>query len=164
LIYASLGTLQHGKREIFACIAEACAPLEVQLVIAHNGGLGPADEAALAGRPLTVRFAPQRQVLERAALTLTHAGLNTVLDSLAAAVPLIAMPITYEQPAIAARLEASGAGLSIAPARVSAAAIRESIQRIFRNGTFRERAQSAADEIREAGGVKRAASVIEGIG
>jgi zeaxanthin glucosyltransferase len=163
LIYASLGTLQHGKREIFARMAEACAPLDVQLVIAHNGGLSENDVAALAGRPVAVSFAPQREVLKRAALTLTHAGLNTVLDSLAAAVPLIAMPITYEQPAIAARLKASGAGLSIAPARLSAVNIREGILRILRDSSYRDRAQSAADEICEAGGVERAASVIESI-
>jgi zeaxanthin glucosyltransferase len=164
LIYASLGTLQHGKREIFARMAEACAPLEVQLAIAHNGGLNETDVAALEGRPVTVPFAPQGEVLKRAALTLTHAGLNTVLDSLAAAVPLIAMPITYEQPAIAARLESSGAGLSIAPAWLTAASIRERIVRMLRDSSFRDRARLAADEICQAGGVERAASVIEGAG
>ncbi len=164
LIYASLGTLQHGKREIFARMAEACAPLDVQLVIAHNGGLGQTDVAALAGRPVAIPFVPQREVLKRAALTLTHAGLNTVLDSLAASVPLIAMPITYEQPAIAARLEASGAGLSIAPSRLTPVSIREGILRVLRDASYRERAQSAADEIGEAGGVERAASVVEGLG
>ncbi len=164
LIYASLGTLQHGKREIFASMAEACAPLEVQLVIAHNGGLRESEVAAMAGRPVAVPFAPQREVLKRAALTLTHAGLNTVLDSLAAAVPLLAMPITYEQPAIAARVEASGAGISIAAARMSAVRLREGIQRILRDGSYRDRAQHAADEICRAGGVERAASVIEEAG
>jgi zeaxanthin glucosyltransferase len=164
LIYASLGTLQHGKREIFARMAEACAPLDVQLVIAHNGGLSESDVATLAGRPVAVSFAPQREVLKRAALTLTHAGLNTVLDSLAASAPVIAMPITYEQPAIAARLVASGAGLSIAPIRVTAASIRAGILRILRDTSYRDHAQSAADEICEAGGVERAGSVIEGIG
>ncbi len=164
LIYASLGTLQHGKREIFARIAEACAPLDVQLVIAHNGGLSETDVGALAGRPVVIPFAPQREVLKRATLTLTHAGLNTVLDSLAASAPLIAMPITYEQPAIAARLDASGAGLSIAPARLTAVRIREGILRILRDSSYRDCAKSVADEICEAGGVERAASVIEGIG
>jgi zeaxanthin glucosyltransferase len=164
VIYASLGTLQHGKREIFARMAEACAPLDVQMVIAHNGGLSEIDIAALAGKPVAVPFAPQRDVLKRAALTLTHAGLNTVLDSLAAAVPLIAMPITYEQPAIAARLEASSAGLSITYARLTAVSIREGIQRVLRDDSYRDSARRAADEICQAGGVEGAASVIEGTG
>ncbi len=164
VIYASLGTLQHGKREIFARMAEACAPLDVQMVIAHNGGLSETDIAALPGKPVAVPFAPQRDVLKRAALTLTHAGLNTVLDSLAAAVPIIAMPITYEQPAIAARLEASRTGLSITSARLTAVSIRESILRILRDASYRDRARRAAEEICQAGGVGRATSVIEGTG
>jgi MGT family glycosyltransferase len=163
LIYASLGTLQHAKRDLFATMAEACAPLDVQLVIAHNGGLDETSIAALAGFPLAVRFAPQRELLERAALTLTHAGLNTVLDSLAGGTPMIAIPITYEQPAIAARVEVAGAGLSISPARLSVARLREGIRRVLRDGSYRDRARWAAYEIREAGGVQKAASTIESI-
>lgn len=164
LIYASLGTLQHGKREIFRCFAEACAPLDVQLVITHNGGLDSAALAELPGQPLAVAFAPQKEVLERASLTLTHAGLNTVLDSLAAAVPIVATPITYEQPAIAARVKASGAGISIPPARLTATGVREHVRRILQERSYRECAQRAAQEILQAGGVTKAASIIESLG
>lgn len=164
LIYASLGTLQHGKREIFRCFAEACAPLEVQLVIAHNTGLDAATSEALPGRPVAVDFAPQAEILRCASLTLTHAGLNTVLDSLAAATPILATPITYEQPAIAARVEASGAGIAIAAARLTAARVREGIERIFRDCGYRDSARSAAEGIQRAGGVSKAASIIESIG
>lgn len=164
LIYASLGTLQHGKREIFRCFAQACASLDVQLVIAHNGGLDPVAAAELPGRPLTVDYAPQREILERASVALTHAGLNTVLDALAAGVPIVATPITYEQPAIAARIEAGGVGMSIARGRLNPRAIRESVQRILREPVWRERARVAAEEIRKAGGVAKAASIVESVG
>jgi MGT family glycosyltransferase len=164
LIYASLGTLQHAKREIFRCFAEACAPLDVQLVIAHNGGLDRATLAELPGQPLAVTFAPQREIMDRASVTLTHAGLNTVLDSLAAATPMIAMPIAYEQPAIAARVRASGAGISISPSRLTAGSLRDRIRHVLQESSYRDRARCAADEIREAGGSRKAASVIENIG
>ncbi|MGA7216366.1 MAG: hypothetical protein WBX20_19355, partial [Terrimicrobiaceae bacterium] len=35
-----------------------------------------------AGSPIVVPFAPQLELLRRAALTITHAGLNTALESL----------------------------------------------------------------------------------
>jgi zeaxanthin glucosyltransferase len=161
LIYASLGTLQHARRELFGVMAEACAQLPVQLVIAHNGGLDEKAESQLAGNPVTVHFAPQAEVLKRAALTLTHGGLNTVLDSLAAGTPLIATPITYEQPAIAARAEGCGAGVSISGRKLTAANLREAICLMLRDGSWRERAECAAGEIREAGGVRKAACLIE---
>ena len=87
LIYASLGTLQNGKEKVFACFAEACLGLDVQLVITHGNGLTKAAASSFPGDPLVVNYAPQLEVLSRARATLTHAGLNTVLDSLTHGVP-----------------------------------------------------------------------------
>ena len=84
----------------------------MQLVISHGGGLTEAQASSLPGSPLAVRYAPQEELLARAQLTLTHAGLNTVLDSLTHGVPMVAVPITYEQPAIARRVEWHGCGES----------------------------------------------------
>jgi len=39
--------------------------------------------------PLVVEYAPQLELLAKARLTITHAGLNTVLDSLSNGVPLV---------------------------------------------------------------------------
>lgn len=164
LIYASLGTLQHGKREIFRRFAEACAPLDVQLVISHNGGLDDSAVADLPGHPLAVGFAPQCELLAGASLTLTHAGLNTVLDSLAAGAPMIATPITYEQPAIAARVKASGTGVSIPFSRLKALRLRETVRGMLEDSVWREQAAKAARAIREAGGVEKAASIVEDVG
>jgi len=96
LIYL-LGTVQNTK-EIF-CIAAACERLDVQLVLSWWR-----DEcrssSTTARFPLVVEYAPQLELLAKARLTITHAGLNTVLDSLSNGVPLVAIPITYEQPGI----------------------------------------------------------------
>ena len=113
IVYASLGTLQNSREAVFRCFAEACKDFDVQLVISHGGGLTDAQASNLPGAPLVVRYAPQEKLLERAHLTLTHAGLNTVLDSLAHGVPLVAVPITYEQPSIARRVEWHACGESI---------------------------------------------------
>ena len=119
IVYASLGTLQHSKKEVFRCFATACEGLDVQLVIAHNGGLEHDAIALLPGKPVTVRYAPQTEVLARSVLALTHAGLNTVLDALTYGVPIVAVPIAYEQPAIAARVEYCGAGCFHSPFEVA---------------------------------------------
>ncbi len=82
LIYASLGTLQNGSEAIFRTITDACAGLGAQLLISLGGGLDPARLGKLAGDPLVVRFVPQLEILKRSALVITHAGINTVLESL----------------------------------------------------------------------------------
>ena len=112
-MYASLGTLQNSREPLFRCFAEACRGLDVQLVISHGGGLTEREAADCRESRSSSRYAPQVDALARAHLTITHAGLNTVLDSLAHGVPLVAVPITYEQPAIARRVEWTGAGQSI---------------------------------------------------
>ncbi len=161
LVYASLGTLQNGKERIFRCFAEACVGLPVQLVITHGGGLDERAVAALPGQPLVVSYAPQLEVLSRARLTLTHAGLNTVLDSLTHGVPLVAVPITYEQPAIAARIQFAGAGEVLALKKLNAAAMRAAIVRVLDTPRYTEGARSVAESIREGGGVTSAADTIE---
>lgn len=44
------------------------------------------------GDPVVVRYAPQVELVKRAAAVITHAGLNTVLETLAEGVPLVALP------------------------------------------------------------------------
>lgn len=161
LVYASLGTLQNSREPVFRCFAEACQGEGVQLVISHGGGLTDAEAAALPGDPVVVGYAPQLEVLARASLTLTHAGLNTVLDSLACGVPLVAMPITYEQPAISRRVERTGAGRSLRFDRLRAGSLRTLIREVRRDATCQEAADRMREAIQRAGGVSRAADIVE---
>jgi MGT family glycosyltransferase len=161
LVYASLGTLQNGKDRVFRLFAEACLGLDVQLVITHGGGLDENTASSLPGNPVVVSYAPQLDVLARARLTLTHAGLNTVLDSLACGVPLVTVPITYEQPAIAKRVEWSGTGRVVPFSKLQLASLREAIQAVLRDNSYRAQAQRVRESIERAGGVRTAADVIE---
>jgi MGT family glycosyltransferase len=160
MVYASLGTLQNSREPLFRCFAEACRPLDVQLVISHGGGLTDAQAAALPGQPVVVRYAPQLELLGRASLTLTHAGLNTVLDSLAHGVPMVTVPITYEQPAIARRVEWTGAGRAVSLASIDASRLRTAVADVLGRSCYREGALRIAAAIRRAGGVGRAADIV----
>ena len=161
LVYASLGTLQNRREAVFRSIAEACRDLRVQLVLSHGGGLSEREAQTLPGNPVTVSYAPQFELLARAQLTITHAGLNTVLDSLANGVPLVAIPITYEQPAIARRVEWTGTGRCLPLAKLDAIRLREEAERVLHNDTYRSAARAMAESIRRAGGVTEAANIIE---
>lgn len=162
LVYASLGTLQNRREDLFRCFAEVCHSLDLQLAIGHGGSLSAEQADALPGHPVAVAFAPQVQLLARAQLTITHAGLNTVLDSLANGVPLVAVPITYEQPAIARRIEYCGSGRMIPLARVHVGSLREAVKDVLAQAHYRESARRMAAAIQRAGGVRNAADVVEG--
>jgi zeaxanthin glucosyltransferase len=163
MIYASLGTLQNRSTAIFQRIAQGCDGVPAHLVINHVGGLSEPDIAALAGSPTVVPYAPQVEVLAKARLTITHAGLNTVLDSLSQGVPMVAIPLTAEQPAIAARLKWVGAGIVVPYSRLTPASLRRAVEAVLSSQSFYDGASRIAASIQQAGGVERAVQVIEEI-
>jgi zeaxanthin glucosyltransferase len=161
LVYASLGTLQNGSEAIFRTIAEACAGLNVQLVISLGGGLDQARIGAMAGDPIVVKYAPQLEILKRAAAVITHAGLNTVLESLAEGVPLVAIPLGNDQPGVAARVAAKGAGVVVARRKLNEARLRSAVQEVLENEKYRMAAKNLQREIGKVDGLETAANAIE---
>jgi UDP:flavonoid glycosyltransferase YjiC (YdhE family) len=163
LVYASLGTLQNRLVEMFTTIAEAVAPLDVQLVISL--GATDQDGSALAARcpgdPVIVPVAPQLHLLDRATLAITHAGLNTALESLARGVPMVAIPITNDQPGVARRLEWLRVGEVVLPRHLTASRLRQAVERVLGDPAYRERARARAVEIASLDGVGRAAHIVE---
>jgi UDP:flavonoid glycosyltransferase YjiC (YdhE family) len=163
LVYASLGTMQNGSEAIFRTIAEGCAGLDAQLVISLGGGLEHSSLGELAGDPVVVRYAPQLEIVKRAALVITHAGLNTVLESLAEGVPLVALPLGNDQPGVAARVAARGAGMVIPQKKLTAKKLRSAVQTVLGNASFRQAAAFLKKAIADANGLNRAADIIEDV-
>lgn len=163
LIYASLGTLQNGSEAIFRTIAEACAGVDAQLLISLGGGLDPARLGKLAGDPVVVRYAPQLEILKRAALVITHGGVNTVLESLSAGVPLVAVPLGNDQPGVAARVKTMGAGVVVPRHRLSAARLRRAVLRVLHEDSYRDAARRLQSAIAHLDGPGQAAELIENV-
>ncbi|NJL51272.1 MAG: glycosyltransferase [Hydrococcus sp. SU_1_0] len=161
LIYASLGTLQNQLLWIFEMIASACADMDVQLVIALGGGTNPDALTELAGNPLVVGYAPQLELLQRASLTITHAGLNTTLESLSNGVPMVAIPITNDQPGVAARIAWTGTGEVIPLKKVTVEKLQTAIKQVLTDDTYRQNALKLQTAIQQSAGVKKAADIIE---
>ena len=159
-VFASFGTLQGGRARLFRAIAAACRAVGAQLLVAHCGLLTPAQAASIGADHVT-DFAPQDAVLARADLCITHAGLNTVLDALAAGVPLVALPIAFDQPGVAARIVHHGVGERIAAWRASPRHLADLIGRLLRDHGYRGRAAMQSQALNEAGGTERAADLIE---
>lgn len=161
LVFASLGTLQGGRIDLFRRIAAASARLGLRLVIAHGGALTDRQIASLPGEPVVRSFVPQRALLAKAALAVTNGGLNTVLDALAAGVPVVTIPIAFEQGAIAARLERCGGGIKVPLRRASVDRLAAAMDTALSQPRFRDAAGTISAEIAAGGGVRLAADVVE---
>lgn len=161
LVYASMGTVQNRLVPVFEAIAAACADLDVQLVISLGNGMAPDALLSLPGKPLVVSYAPQLAVLQKASLVITHAGLNTVLESLTYGVPLVAIPIANDQPGVAARIVWTGVGAMMPIAQLTAPKLRSVIQTILTEASYKTQALRLQAAIQNAGGVQHAANLIE---
>ena len=161
LIYASLGTLQNGSESIFRMIAEACSTLPVQLVISLGGGFLPEQLGRLAGDPVVVPFAPQLEILKHASIVITHAGINTVLEALSEGVPLVAVPLGNDQPGVAARLEARGAGVVVPRRKLTTSRLQRAVRLMLEDPGYRSRAQELSRTLRQIDGPAMAAEIIE---
>jgi UDP:flavonoid glycosyltransferase YjiC (YdhE family) len=116
---------------------------------------------ALPGAPLVVSYAPQRELLSRAAVAITHAGLNTALEALVQGVPMVALPVTNDQPGVAARLAWLGAAEVVPRAHLEPAVLRRAVERVLTVPSYREAAQGARAQIARRPGVAIAADIIE---
>lgn len=161
LIYASLGTLQNRIAGTFRVIAEACEGLEAQLVISTGHGVPPESLGDLPGQPVVVPYAPQLEILRRSTVAVTHAGLNTVLDAMSAGVPMVAIPVTNEQPGIAARVAWVGAGEAIPQTRVTPRTLRAAVVRVQSDPSYRAAVERMRIAIEAGGGAQRAGELIE---
>ena len=100
-------------------------------------------------------------MLRRAALVITHGSLNTTLESLSEGLPLVVVPITNDQPGIAARVAHLGLGEFIPVQKLTAAKLRQVVIRVLATPGYREQSSTVAGEIRRVNGPARAANLIE---
>lgn len=161
LIYASMGTVQNGFEHVFRTIAEACSDLGCQLVMSIGPILTLDAVGRLAGNCIAVTYAPQLELLRRAALCMTHAGLNTALESLAAGVPMVAIPVTNDQPGVAARIAYTGTGAVVPFRRLTPVRLRRAVRQVLSDDRYRQSARRLQAAIQAANGLERAADIID---
>lgn len=162
LVFASLGTLQGHRTGLFRAMAVGCRSVGASLVVAHCGGLSH-EEAAGLGADHVFADLPQEAVLARASACITHGGMNTVMDSLAAGVPMLAIPIAFDQPGVAARIVHHGVGLRLSRVLLSPRRIASSLDALLASSGTRNRAAAIGREIAASGGADLAADLIEGV-
>ncbi len=161
LIFCSLGSLQGARRSLFAAMTAACAAVGARAVVAHGGGLSDREAHSLPGNPLVRAFWSQTSILPRCSAAILHGGFNTVLDALAAGVPIVAVPLAFEQPATAARLKRIGAARVVSPANAARGGLEPALRLVLADPRYRHAARMLADEMAGAGGAVEAAAMVD---
>ncbi|MEM7153272.1 MAG: nucleotide disphospho-sugar-binding domain-containing protein [Myxococcota bacterium] len=161
LAYASFGSQAWYQPERFERII-AAATRRGLAMIASMGDLDAEFRAR--GLPPTIRCeadVDQLAVLEQADVIVTHGGANSVMESLAAGVPLLLAPICNDQPHNLAMVEHCGAGQGIDLETASVELIGEALARLAGPGPHRDASQRIADSYRAQDGSRGAADLAE---
>jgi zeaxanthin glucosyltransferase len=162
LIYASMGTLMNGRADVFNTIVAGVAKHKgTQLVLSIGDQLDPKEIDSVPGNAIIVNQTPQLEVLKRTSVCINHAGLNTVLESLAQGVPQVGIPITFDQPGVATRIAAKKTGVTMPFEKLTSNHLSTLLGEVLNNPVYRENAGKFQDVIAKTNGLSMAADIVE---
>ena len=147
-----------ARRTIAAGVAKH---KDTQLVLSIGDRLDPKQIGPLPINAIIVNQAPQLELLKRTSVCITHAGLNTVLESLAQGVPQLAIPVTFEQPGVAARIAAKKTGVTMSFADLTSEHLSTLLDEVLSCPIYRENARKFQRIISKTNGLSMAADIVE---
>ncbi len=161
LVLASFSTTYQGHEDVIQRVINAIAACGARGVVTA----GPVDCSRFTVPPgiSVVPAAPHAAVVSSANAVVTHGGHGTVMEALAAGVPLLCIPISRDQPDVAARVVRQGAGLSISR-RSTTAAITTALNSVLIEQRFRTAASDLQEEIRREYQADQALAHLEALG
>jgi MGT family glycosyltransferase len=159
-IYISLGTLHTQSERFYRTCIEAFGGWDNPVVMTVGKHTELASLGTIPGNFIVRPFVPQLEVLRRAALFISHAGMNSVQESLCHGVPLLMVPQTDEQAMVANRAASFSTGLVLRCRDLKVDRLRQKARLVLDDPRFRLQAAAVGESLRGAGGYLRAADEI----
>lgn len=104
---------------------------------------------------------PQVALLPHLQAVVCHGGNNTVCETLSHGLPLVVIPIAYDQSHVAGRVARVEAGLRLNFNRFKAHHLREALREVLQQPKYSEGAQRIQASFEQAGGVQQAVQLLE---
>ncbi|MFC5044328.1 glycosyltransferase [Aquimarina hainanensis] len=104
---------------------------------------------------------PQLEVLPYLDGVVCHAGYNTVSESIANGLPLVVLPIAFDQSRVAERVDALGCGIRLRFKRLKEEELETAITSILTNASYRMAAENVRDSFVATGGIEAAVKQLE---
>ncbi|MFC7340284.1 macrolide family glycosyltransferase [Saccharopolyspora griseoalba] len=161
LLFISLGTAFNERPDFYRSCLRAFGGTQWQVAMSVGTRV---DVDALGEIPenFDVRPSfPQPAVLRHASAFVSHAGMNSTMESLNCAVPLVAVPQMPEQSANAARVEELGLGIELDPETASAAELRDAVDRVATDQRMRANLAHMRELVAASGGAPAGADALE---
>ncbi|QQS51714.1 MAG: glycosyltransferase family 1 protein [Bacteroidota bacterium] len=163
IVYVSFGTIRNKIDKLFRLVIKV-AKKNPQWNFILTKGNWTGNAIVLEKYPenvLAIEFAPQLEILKKASCFISHAGPGSVLESIYHGVPILALPVSDDQPAVAARIKYHRLGIVHGWRGITANKIEQALSQLIEDKSYRYRCCQMALEFKKSGGASYAADLIE---
>ena len=158
VIYLSLGSLGCMDAVLMQRLIDALAKTRHRVIVST----GPLkDELRLGERMYGDEFLPQPSILPQCDLLLTHGGNNTVCEGFHFGLPMIGLPLFWDQYDNAQRLAETGFGARLATYDWSEEELLGTVERLLADEPLRARLRSVSAQVAAEPGAVKGAGLIE---
>ncbi|MTI58914.1 MAG: glycosyl transferase family 1 [Firmicutes bacterium] len=160
VIYISLGTLLNQNISFYQKCLKTFAQKEFLVIMSVGKNTEIKELGEIPDNFIVKNYVPQIEVLQRADLFISHAGMNSVHEALYFGVPLILVPQQPEQLMIGKRIEELGAGICLNNKEINENILRDSADKIMKHQSYLQNTNDIKETFRKAGGYKGAVDII----
>jgi UDP:flavonoid glycosyltransferase YjiC (YdhE family) len=149
-VYFTLGTIFNMESgDLFSRVLAGLRGCRVNVIATVGRQLDPAMFGPQPPHVLIERYIPQATVLPHCDVVISHGGGGSVLGALAYGLPSVLLPMGADQPHNVRRCAQLGVAVVVDPVGATSASIRDAVNEVLNNPSYRQRAQQIAAEIAE---------------
>lgn len=156
IIYIALGTVYNDNLTIYEGLTQMFKHSPYQVFISIGKYIHPAGLGKIPNNVYIDRYLPQLELLKKASLFISHAGMNSVNESLYFGVPMLMLPHIQEQRINADRVEELGAGICYSRKKMNEDEFLVLVKKILENPSYKKCAVKISKTLVEAGGAEKA--------
>lgn len=156
IIYVSLGTVYNDDVTVYRTIINSLKNISCQVFISTGKYIKSKDLGKIPDNMYIKDYLPQLKILKKASLFISHAGMNSVNESLYFGVPMLMLPHIQEQKINADRVEELKAGIHYKKKKIDVAEFANLINKVLTNLSYKKHAKQVQKTLNEAGGAETA--------
>lgn len=156
-----MGTLYAQPLDFFKKCFTAFANSPYQVIMSVGKSTNINDLKPIPPNFIVKNYVPQLKVLERTDVYISHAGMNSISESMFYNVPMLLLPKTIEQQINARRMDELGAGIDMKSTDANPEQLRNLTEKLLNTPTFKEQTKKISQSFKETGGVQPAVAAVE---
>ncbi|WP_437963536.1 glycosyltransferase [Sorangium sp. So ce260] len=163
VIYVTMGTVIGRLTNVFSPILDALRdePFDVIVTVGRDQ-----DPAALGPQPPNVhieRYIPQTLIFPRCDLVIMHGGFNSMQSSLYHGLPMLCIPLLFDQPINAAICTKLGVAQTLTRGELSPDRIKRAVRELLENPSYGEKASLLQREMQSLPKLDKAVELLESL-